>query len=597
MNSLRWFVGWWAVLSLTLGLAVAQTELAQDTEEQPLLVVNVVDADAKPIPTAKVRALLTLNDVNYSLTSDFKWYGYHPVNARGRLVCDDNRLQMSYRDHLKRGLKVVLTLYVMAPGYVPVIKSFRDEFPKEITLTLQKGRPVDLFIYDALGKPVVLSEGESHYEANTQIVSEEARQLLFVIDGSPSEVPPFWEPSLDLIFGLEPIAEGHYRFYLPENFTAPVRLVFYEKALSGYDRIFTPEELQSGRLEVRLPPPTTVTVEIDLRAFIKERAMPNECTVYLGRRHGKNRGTSIRNHLMTTVAPSERVRVTFTNVAPGDWTVYCRMGRHDEQFAVNVPQAPEAQFRFAVVPEDIKQYRGKRTLSLQVLRTSGAPYANQPYRVEFVSPKSYQAIPVASGRLDSQGRATLKNLYEHKSTAQIQTAYVVYVGTQRVGEFVLVEGDGRRQVQIMMPPMPGEPAPNTTLTVLSTGQNLQLRQFRGKWVYLEFWATWCGPCQAALQELKQVLEKHGEQWKGRLQVITVSVDESIDGVQAHLERQGLGTLAIHTWDDLRRKDSAYRLYAVQYIPTAYLIDPQGKVIWSGNPLQQIEFLLTRYLGR
>ncbi len=208
--------------------------------------------------------------------------------------------------------------------------------------------------------------------------------------------------------------------------------------------------------------------------------------------------------------------------------------------------------------------------------------------------------PIYRGRTDAQGRIVLKNLYENKPQAanQEQVQYWLQVGDWSES-LSLRAGDNLRQYQIRLAPQPGDPAPDVPLKSLVDGSTVRLKQFRSKWVYLEFWATWCGPCQTALQELKSLLDRYGEQWADRLQVITVSVDDTESVVKPHLEQRGWWQMALHCWDarsSHAEEGAANRVYGIRYIPTAFLIDPNGKIVWSGNPIDQIEAVLKRYLG-
>ncbi len=94
-----------------------------------------------------------------------------------------------------------------------------------------------------------------------------------------------------------------------------------------------------------------------------------------------------------------------------------------------------------------------------------------------------------------------------------------------------------------------------------------------------------------------MLDRYGQQWSDRLQVITVSIDDAESVIKPHLERQGWWEMALHCWDMGRLEgEGASKAYAVSAIPHAFLIDPDGKIVWSGNPIRQVEALLKRYLG-
>jgi thiol-disulfide isomerase/thioredoxin len=103
-----------------------------------------------------------------------------------------------------------------------------------------------------------------------------------------------------------------------------------------------------------------------------------------------------------------------------------------------------------------------------------------------------------------------------------------------------------------------------------TGQPVRLADHRGHGVWLNFWASWCPPCQAETPVLRQL----DAEYRSRgLDLIGISVQESnVDDVRAYAERYGLGyTIAADLSADVFH---AYRIFA---LPTQVFIDPQGIV--------------------
>jgi thiol-disulfide isomerase/thioredoxin len=113
-----------------------------------------------------------------------------------------------------------------------------------------------------------------------------------------------------------------------------------------------------------------------------------------------------------------------------------------------------------------------------------------------------------------------------------------------------------------------------------TGERLRLSDFRGKYVILDFWATWCGPCLAKMPELKELYEKIKDD--DRFVVIGVSLDDanSKEAVGKIIARRGIDWLIGTTggWHT-----ETVRNYGIQSIPTMLLIDTDGEVLLS-NPM-------------
>ncbi len=114
---------------------------------------------------------------------------------------------------------------------------------------------------------------------------------------------------------------------------------------------------------------------------------------------------------------------------------------------------------------------------------------------------------------------------------------------------------------------PGEPAPNFTLESLD-GKTVKLNELKGKPVFLDFWATWCGPCRRALPHTQAFFEKY----KDKAHIFAVNVREEKETVRAFMERNK------YTFPVLMDTDgSVADAYGVRGIPHFVLIDAKGNV--------------------
>jgi thiol-disulfide isomerase/thioredoxin len=106
------------------------------------------------------------------------------------------------------------------------------------------------------------------------------------------------------------------------------------------------------------------------------------------------------------------------------------------------------------------------------------------------------------------------------------------------------------------------------------GQPLKLSDFRGKFVLLDFWATWCGPCMAELPHLEDTWKAFGA--NPNFVMISLSLDPEAQAPRDLVKKRGYkwrqGFLG--AWSKAKLPDQ----YGVQGIPSLFLIGPDGKFL-------------------
>ncbi len=114
----------------------------------------------------------------------------------------------------------------------------------------------------------------------------------------------------------------------------------------------------------------------------------------------------------------------------------------------------------------------------------------------------------------------------------------------------------------------GEAAPDFQAKALG-GQALSLSGLKGKVVLLDFWATWCGPCEETIPHL---IELHAKKRERGLEVVGISVDDYPEDVPAFVKSHGM---KYPVFVDAEKE--VMDLYGVRNVPTTVLVDRTGKV--------------------
>lgn len=96
---------------------------------------------------------------------------------------------------------------------------------------------------------------------------------------------------------------------------------------------------------------------------------------------------------------------------------------------------------------------------------------------------------------------------------------------------------------------------------------------KGKYVLLEFWASWCGPCRKEIPHLKNVYEKYHA---AGFEIISVSMDDKKSNWLEAVNEENMSWLQV---SDLQAfKGELSKKYNIRGIPTCFLIDPEGKIV-------------------
>ncbi|RAK18469.1 peroxiredoxin [Anoxybacillus vitaminiphilus] len=115
----------------------------------------------------------------------------------------------------------------------------------------------------------------------------------------------------------------------------------------------------------------------------------------------------------------------------------------------------------------------------------------------------------------------------------------------------------------------GNAAPDFELKTLD-GKSIRLSELQGKKVILNFWATWCPPCQAEMPEMQNFYEKYNEDVE--ILAVNLTSQDSRDKVASFIKEYGLTFPVV-----LDEEGDVLKLYKISPIPTSYMIDREGTI--------------------
>ncbi|MBF1434019.1 MAG: TlpA family protein disulfide reductase [Prevotella nanceiensis] len=134
----------------------------------------------------------------------------------------------------------------------------------------------------------------------------------------------------------------------------------------------------------------------------------------------------------------------------------------------------------------------------------------------------------------------------------------------------------------------GTQAPNFELPT-PEGKKVQLSDFKGKYVLIDFWASWCPDCR----RISPNVEAIAKEYQGKdLAVLAVSFDIDKEAWVKYINRNGAPVNEVHVSELKKMKESAVaKAFGVQWIPSLYLLDKDGKVLLATVEVSKVEAMV------
>ena len=123
-------------------------------------------------------------------------------------------------------------------------------------------------------------------------------------------------------------------------------------------------------------------------------------------------------------------------------------------------------------------------------------------------------------------------------------------------------------------------------------KTIKLTDFKGKIVYLDFWASWCLPCLQEMKIKQNLKDKYGND----IAFVSISLDKNFSTMKSYLDKnKNLNSVFLFSGEDDRIKED----YNVKSIPAYYLIDRDGDLLKSSakKPSENVEHYFQEFLKK
>ncbi len=255
--------------------------------------------------------------------------------------------------------------------------------------------------------------------------------------------------------------------------------------------------------------------------------------------------------------PDESLDIKIISFEPLDYQVKGTKLMEDIMAITSVTQGIQNEYMDLVTknpdvtPEQVKEVRDR--------------YDNAIKKFVAENPKS-QAIPYIIQDLSGDDfKAAYDNMTPEAKASILMPFAESY--NQQVEEMVKErEAEEARQAEVASGKIT---APGFTLPDLN-GKMVSLSDFKGKWVVLDFWGSWCGWCVKGFPALKEAYQKYGD----KIVVIGIDCNESEADWREGVKKHELPWLNLYNGND----QALYQAYNITGFPTKAIINPEGKLV-------------------
>jgi hypothetical protein len=395
---------------------------------------------------------------------------------------------------------------------------------------------------------------------------------------------------------LVKIKAGHYIFNIADD--SPQIYVFIDQP--GFIRAFragpfSKKDLANGKLEIELPKPVELEVVFGPPKDWAGDLPYAKCWLEVMRKHPEDEKRLSRVVFIKSENPRLYMPIEF--FAPGNYWIELNTEPSDnseafvegkanpafyrdmKEFSLTAGQTEKVVFQYTTYDENC--YKGNCSINMNIRWHNGKPAAGVPYTI-FYEDRHFGSIIIEESKIPDDGQIKLTGL-----AGGDNAHFTLEIEKGELGRYLfqLLSEEKNRELEYKIGPLKGDMAPDIAFVDIFTGQKGKLSDFKDKVIFIEFWATWCGPCQEPTAHLCQIASDRKTDWDSKAVLLCVSIDDKKEDVIRYVRSRGwLGVH--HLWCEEGEpgfKSVGAKTYGIIGVPTALLIDQSGRIVWRGHP--------------